>query len=488
MIEVAQDTRRQLGKNGKWLPNAVILLMAIVSGLLAPVMMTLIPEDRVALVTVALGSIAFLITAIRFPVTLVFAVILYESLLSWREATQLRILGYNRLLFYAVMVGSFSLALFYTLVLRKRKIRMRWVDFALSLYLVTNVCCALASVHREVARPGLTYLLASVLCLYTTRLVAYKDRHVHQILTFLLVFMVFEGLLGGIQYLMRWGVLYVAAESGGDFFARATGTLGNGLGWYLSVGYIIIFNLWLYSSKRSNFWLYALALGVIVIGLLASNTRGSWVDCVIASLLSLIPALRIQKRRVALLLFTVGVSLVIILASGVFRERIVSIWEQIREPGRTTVGFRFYVWRAALNMFQDRLLVGVGQDNFKLLLPDYLDQKAKTFLRIGPDHSYNVHHAGLQILAETGILGALTFVLFILAYLHEGLRLYQRLRISDRGLAMAFWIFAMVSTLSILYGGYAFGGYTQVGRLYFVMVGLTLAQADIIRRGGMTGL
>ncbi len=78
-----------------------------------------------------LGSILFLAFSIRYPVTLVFAIILYESLLSWRQAEQIQILGYNRLLFYAVFVGVFALAVVYRFFILQRKLKIYWIDVAL---------------------------------------------------------------------------------------------------------------------------------------------------------------------------------------------------------------------------------------------------------------------------------------------------------------------------------------------------------------------
>jgi O-antigen ligase len=455
---------------------------AVAAGLLIPISLATVFSDRVTLMLAAIGGFILLLVSVRFPVTLVFAVIWYESLLSWQDTSQIQLLGYNRLLFYVITVGSFGLAVVYRLLLRKRRLALHWLDVALFLYLAVNVLAVFTSADKSAARSGFTYLLASALCLYTVRLVVRSDKQVHQILFFLLAFMALEGLLGGIQSLTGNGVLYVTAESGGDFMPRAAGTLGNGLGWYLSIGYIIAFNLWLYSPHRRASLIYALILIPIVIGLLASNTRGSWIDCAIASLLSIIPALKVRKRKVIALLLTLGISSVAILSVSTLRERVNSITAQINQPASTTFGFRLIVWQAAVQMFEAKPLLGVGQDNFKLLLPDYVDQNGRLALRIDATTSYNVHHAGLQILAETGLLGAVTFALFALSYVVEAARVRRQLWQTDKGLGMALLIFAVMSILAMIYGGYAFGGYTQVGRIYFIMVGLTIAQADINRR------
>jgi O-antigen ligase len=327
-------------------------------------------------------------------------------------------------------------------------------------------------------------LLATMSTYYTVRLAVNKEKHLRQILLFLLALMVFEAVVGLMQAVSGEGVIYVRSEPGGNLFPRATGTLGNGLGWYLSVGFIIALNLWLHSKRTARSALSVAALAIISSGLIVANTRGAWVDCAIATGVSLVPVLSSKRlRRKALLACSVALALVgVILIGEDSRERLSSVWEQVLNPAQSTVGFRFYVWESAVEMFKSRPAVGVGQDNFKPLLPDYVSPLANRYLRVSADRSYTVHHAGLQILAESGLAGAATFALFVFAYIRQAFAVHRLLRVTDEGVAKALLVFALMSTLSILYGGYSFGGYTQVGRLYFIMVGLTVAQADVIRR------
>lgn len=437
---------------------------------------------RAAPFIVGVGGLFLLAASLRFPVTLVFAVILYESLLSWQEASQIAVLGYNRLLYYAVLAGGFLMAFIGGAILRRRRITLTWVDLTLFVYLVTVGVSTLVSVDPSTARPGLTYLAAGALCIYTVRLTVRTPAHTRQVLAFLLGFMTFEGLLGAYQFVTRQGILYVFSESGADLVPRAPGTLGNGLGWYLSVGYILAFNLWLYSRERRQTWWLFIVMASIAIGLVASNTRGSWVDCAIATALSLLPALRARFRRAMSIMSIAGLVVLIVLASSLLRSRLESIAAQVNNPIDNTFGFRLHVWRAAIDMFTANLLLGVGPDNFKPLIAEYADAEGRTALRLDLGRSYNVHHAGLQVLAETGIVGGVAYALFVGAFVWQAWRVSRRLRYTDRGWGMALLMFALASTLSMAYGGYAYGGYTQVGRLYFILVGLTLAQADMLRR------
>ncbi|HLF27053.1 MAG TPA: O-antigen ligase family protein [Anaerolineae bacterium] len=439
-------------------------------------------DFRAAPFIVGVGGFVLLAVSLRLPMTLVFAVILYESLLSWQEASQIAVLGYNRLLYYAVMVGGFSMAVVGSAILRRRRVALTWVDVTLVLYLAAAGLSTRASVDPATARPGLTYLAAGALCIYTVRLTIRTQAHKRQVLAFLLGFMVFEGLLGAFQFVTRQGLLYTFFESGADLVPRAPGTLGNGLGWYLSVGYILAFNLWLYSRTRTQAWLFAIVTASIAIGLIASNTRGSWVDCAIATVLSLLPALRARPRRALSIVAMAGAVVLIALTSSLLRGRVESIVGQVNDPIGNTFGFRLYMWRAAVDMFGANPLVGVGPDNFKPLMPNYADDEGRVALHLDRGATYNVHHAGLQVLAETGIVGGAAYALFVAAFVGQAWRVCRALKDTDRGWGMALLVFALTSTLSMIYGGYAYGGYTQIGRLYFVLVGLTLAQANMLQR------
>lgn len=452
-----------------WLMVAVGLLTATA----VLILQTSVLSERAALMVVLLGTVFFLAVSIRYPITLVFAIILYESLLSWRQAEQIQILGYNRLLFYAVFVGVFGLAIIYRFFVLERRLKICWIDIALLLLIGAYGITAVFAVDRAVARPGFTYFLATALTFYTVRLVVLNKKDVYQIIGFLLGFMFFEAALGVAQRITGTGLLYVSSVSGGDVFPRATGTLGNGLGWYLTIGYIFAFNLWLYNRKTKQSWVYFIVLSVIVLGLVVANTRGAWVDCVLATLISLVPFVKVQKTKLLLIISAVIMGTAVVLTSSTAWNRIISIWEQISNPGQSTIGFRFYIWQAALKMFQQNPLFGVGPDNFRPQLANYIAPESQSFIRISAERSFNTHHAGLQLLSETGLFGFITFTLFITAFVYLAWRLHQRLKHQDRPLAMALLIFSIMSTLSILYGGYSYGGYTQVGSLYFLIAGLT---------------
>lgn len=441
-----------------------------------------VSSERQALIAVFIGSVIFLVASVRFPVTLAFNIILYESLLSWRQVEQIQILGHNRLLFYAVFVGTFLLAVVYRVVIIRRRIKLYWIDLSTILLVLAYVIAFGFAVDKSVARPGFTYFFATMLSFYIVRLVVLNRKDVYIVINFLLGFMLFEAVLGCLQVLTNTGLLYVSSVSGGDLYLRATGTLGNGLGWYLTIGYILSFNLWLYNRKSGSSRMYFVVLVGVSLGLIVANTRGAWVDCAFATMISLIPILKAKKTKILLIFIMLFVGMAALLSSDMLQNRVSSLWSQIFNPGQSTIGFRFYIWQAAFGMFEDYPISGVGPDNFKPLLSEYVSPEAANFLRISEERSYNVHHAGLQVLSETGLVGVIAFVLFIFSYLSLSVRLFRRYKFHDRGLAMALFVFSIMSTISIVYGGYSYGGYTQVGSLYFLLVGITVVLAETIEK------
>ncbi|OGH51296.1 MAG: hypothetical protein A3G13_02720 [Candidatus Levybacteria bacterium RIFCSPLOWO2_12_FULL_37_7] len=86
-----------------------------------------------------------------------------------------------------------------------------------------------------------------------------------------------------------------------------------------------------------------------------------------------------------------------------------------------SIVYRTELNKAALSIFRNHPLFGVGLNNFLINLPDYISSNTKTIL-LQP-----VHNIYLLLLAETGIVGFTFFIWFILnAVRHSGLSRFNR--------------------------------------------------------------
>ncbi|MCB0028017.1 MAG: O-antigen ligase family protein [Anaerolineales bacterium] len=465
----------------RWLGAIAVGAALIAAGATSLVARAESPEVLI-LVLAVVAALGLGLLASRYPVCLVMAIWLFESIVSWRPVEQIQLFGFNRLLFYAVTGGAFVAAILFMVVLRGRRLRLSWVDLALGLYVLAFAAAALRAHDRNASFSALTYLLATISVLYTTRLVVCGPAQLRQVLGFLLLLFCAEALLGAGQFLSGRGVLYVTAETGGPLLRRASGTLGNGLGWYLDMGFILAFSLWYFGRREPAGPRQLITVAIIGAGLLAANTRGAWLDGALAVLvavwLGLSPRLRIRPSR-WLILGVVGVvGLGVLASNSAIQERIFSVYNQIVTPGQTNIGFRFHLWQTALAMWGQAPWLGVGPDNYRLLLPEIATPAAASYLRLELGRTFSPHHAFLQVLAETGLGGAVSFGLFNVTILWTARKQFRRSEGQSRIVAATLYLFALMATAAMLYGGYAFGDYTQVGRLYFILVGLILAQRE----------
>jgi O-antigen ligase len=131
---------------------------------------------------------------------------------------------------------------------------------------------------------------------------------------------------------------------------------------------------------------------------------------------------------------------------------------------------RLYLWAAAAQLFLGSPLHGVGWGNFQLLYRDYLDASMVGESQLG------VHSTYLALLAETGILGFLSFLTLLVVGFREACR---RLRgwpdPFDRslGFAVAGAIVALV-----VQGLVEFQiAFTQFGVLFWMLLALLVASS-----------
>jgi hypothetical protein len=104
--------------------------------------------------------------------------------------------------------------------------------------------------------------------------------------------------------------------------------------------------------------------------------------------------------------------------------------------GEVSVEARFVFWVASLLMFFDSPFVGVGLDHFKLFLPSYA-RKAHDVLGFVQYESMGYtnwsHNELFQVLAETGMVGFLSMILFgVMLYRIMYKEVFQKLSNTDR--------------------------------------------------------
>ncbi len=169
------------------------------------------------------------------------------------------------------------------------------------------------------------------------------------------------------------------------------------------------------SSHVSLLALCTLAAILSLSALLASFSRGGWLGAGAAVSVMLAGGPR-KLRHGLLLLAASGISLVFVAWSGLLPQAVVVRLQEVDEFTRfsdvrgveiTNENFalveRLAHWQAALDMARARPWLGVGLDNYENAYPEF--RLLNWVLPLG--HAHNVY---LNVLAETGLIGLMTYV------------------------------------------------------------------------------
>ncbi|MDQ3989457.1 MAG: O-antigen ligase family protein, partial [Actinomycetota bacterium] len=201
---------------------------------------------------------------------------------------------------------------------------------------------------------------------------------------------------------------------------RAIGTFGAvdimAMSTVVSFGLLIALGFGLASAGRRRVLLLLVAV-VLLLPLVLSLSRGSLIAVVCAAAV----VLAVHHWRAAVLTVLVVAALGVVLVGGfglgadTVGERVASIGSSVDDPDRSVTD-RYDLWTAAIGMWREHPLTGVGLQNF----PEYRDSYAPLRLSSGsdvgdPDGRFrrepllSPHNMYLLVASEQGTVGILAF-------------------------------------------------------------------------------
>jgi O-antigen ligase len=195
-------------------------------------------------------------------------------------------------------------------------------------------------------------------------------------------------------------------------FMRIGGTLGSPnqtaafLGFMLTPAAALLFS----NFESAHKWLARAVLGLGGVALILTFSRGGWVACVFAmSLLCLFS----WRRRGLSLKTPLAVLVILVLLYLPFHD-VISM--RLFGDDRGSAESRIPLMKLAFRIIEDNPVLGVGSNNFQLVMYHYLTSEFRKGFR------YAVHNKYLLVLAETGIGGFLAYLIFLLFTLRNGWR------------------------------------------------------------------
>lgn len=243
-----------------------------------------------------------------------------------------------------------------------------------------------------------------------------------------------QGAIGVHQYATGTGASYMGEE------IRAVGTFGAtdvmGMATVVSFGVVCSLGLALGAGPDRQRTVAAVCALALLLPLALSFSRGAWIATAVTCGAQL--ALAGMRRAVKVFAMVAAASVILVGGLGVgtamLQERISSI-TQVADAPDQSVTDRYTMWAAAVDMWRDQPLTGVGLKGF----PDHRDGHASLALSSGSDTEgagaafkrqplLSPHNMYLLILSEQGLLGLLALAGSWLALLVCGLRRLFRAR------------------------------------------------------------
>ncbi len=194
--------------------------------------------------------------------------------------------------------------------------------------------------------------------------------------------------------------------SSGDTGMRIYSTFGhfNALGAFLAMTTTLIFNLIVTENSRRTKLLYSMFLGLNVVGLLLTFSRGAWIGCIVGIVISaqIRGMVNFIKYFSVLIVFMIIFSL---FAPERYLGRVASI-PKISDEASTT---RIEQYNVAMNTIMAYPILGVGLGNMPRYVTDVYDE---------PTYG-EIHNIFLHVGSESGLPAMLLVLwIFISFYIH----------------------------------------------------------------------
>jgi len=179
-------------------------------------------------------------------------------------------------------------------------------------------------------------------------------------------------------------------------------------GWTLVVTLLLLGDVFFAHDRRRLLWtLPAAALGVST--LLLGLTRGAWIGLATGILL----AVAVGRPRALILLPLVASLLYLVLPQPVLKRAATTF--DLRE---TATRERLEMFGSGIGMARDNLILGLGPGLVQPAFPDYRRGSA-------PEKIPHLHNNAIQITAERGVVGLLTYLTILAVF---GLHVWRALR------------------------------------------------------------
>ena len=366
-----------------------------------------------------------------------------------------------RNIFFRVVVELGALALVWALCFGAEELDLRYepIFWALVTFVAAALWSALFSPARDHSLFGDFERMGGVwawlhLGLFFLLLRTLRDEEWSWVLNAALI----VSIVVGVSAILEHSKLALATRLSDTMLSASSSTVGNSglLGAYLL--FAVVLAAYLASTSVRFRLLYLAAAGINLLGLVYAENRSTVIGLAMGGVTGsvIFAALHPAPRRrwiapaaaIAVAFVVVGTSAWIraFPSSSLTRGAPMVLQRLAFTDPAGADESRTMQWRAAINGFKDRPLLGYGPENHNLVWSAHLDPG---IYHMDTDVFDKTHNQYLELLATTGLLGALTFLGIWLAIAVSLIRAYRDERLSAASLAI-------LSGLQVAYAIYLF--------------------------------
>ena len=184
-------------------------------------------------------------------------------------------------------------------------------------------------------------------------------------------------------------------------------------------------------------FIYWIGFGLISLGIVLSYARAAWISVFIALIIMVITLLRIRFRYLVLVGILAGAYVVSQRTEIIFRlqqnqqDASADISKNLKSVSNISTDDsnleRLNRWDAAYRMFRERPIFGWGPGTYMFKYGPFQLAKNKTLISTDFGNRGNAHSEYIGPLAESGVLGPVTFILIVIMSLVTGFKVYRKL-------------------------------------------------------------
>lgn len=197
-------------------------------------------------------------------------------------------------------------------------------------------------------------------------------------------------------------------------------------------------------------------VGVFVLAIIFSYTRASWLSLVLALIFWILMRFKVKMRTIYTL---------VLIAGGVFfvfQDSILEKMEKNRQDSSTNISEhiqsisnvssdasnveRINRWNCAFRMFEQKPVFGWGPGTYMFKYAPFQKAEEKTIISTNAGDRGNAHSEYIGPLAESGVLGTVTFLIIIIVTLNTGVtKLYRNSKSGEHRLLVISLILGLVT-------------------------------------------